>query len=48
MYGAKDSVVIGCKTPITYVTKLGSHKSASLLANHSTVFHPVRQITEFR
>ena len=46
LWGERTSV-IGKQIPITCVTKLSSHKRASFSANHSAVFHPIHQITEF-
>jgi len=39
---------IGWKIPVTFVTKLGSHKSAGFSANHRGAFSSLHQIAKFR
>ena len=48
MYGGKYSAVIGLREPIAWKLILGTYKKASCPTNHSAVFHPVHQTTEFR
>jgi hypothetical protein len=48
MYRVKYSAVIGLKSSIAWIFILGTYKKASFLTNHSALFNPVHQTTDFR
>jgi hypothetical protein len=48
MYQVKYGAVIGFIKPIAWKLSLGTYKKAHFSANHSAVFDPVHQTTEFR
>ena len=48
MYRVKYGAVIGFKKPIARKLLLGIYKQTRFAINHSAVFHPVHQTTEFR
>jgi len=47
MYQVKHGAVIGWKTPITWIFRLGPHESVTFPANHSAVFDLVHQTSKF-
>jgi len=48
MYRVKYGAVIGLNMPIACIFILGTYKKSSFPTNHSAVFAPVHQTTDFR
>ena len=48
MYRGKYSAMIGLTKPIACIFILGTYKKTSFPTNHSAVFAPVHQTTDFR